>query len=109
LASKRPIPYAKRILHYCERHAIKVPIGFHSRSAYKFALIEVSVTPTKLIAVTWYLESQVVAYLQRATSEGRAFRVFDFKAGRELRYIGERKLQRLSGFAHRAPDEQSAV
>jgi len=51
---RHPIRYALRIERFCKVHGIDVPVGFSTRSAYKFALIDTTVEPNKLVAVTDY-------------------------------------------------------
>ena len=104
---KPPIPYAKRILHFCERSGIDVPAGFHTRSAYKFAVVDT--VSRKLVAATWSWEQQVIAFVERASQEGRSFQILDFKHGREMRYVGGSRLELGESFEHRAPSERSAV
>jgi hypothetical protein len=96
--NRRPIPYTQRILRYCSDNGIQVPAGFHLRSAEKFALIDISTHPNKLVAVTSYLENWVVNYLKSDHATGRTFRILDFKKGRELEYDGSKKLKLIGEF-----------
>jgi hypothetical protein len=95
---RRPIPYTQRILRYCGENGIEVPAGFHLRSAKKFALIDTSAQPNKLISVTSYLESWLVKYLKSDQATDRTFRILDFKKGRELEYDGSKKLKPIGEF-----------
>lgn len=107
VSHKPPTLYAKRILHFCDIHGIEVPVGFHTSSAYKFAVVDVAAK--KLVAVTWYIESQVIEYLERALPGARLFQVLDFKRGCEMQYAGGARLHRGASFDHRAPNERSAA
>lgn len=89
---KRTKSYYRRILAFCEEHAITVPTGFHSREAYNFAIVDVGGNPHSLVAVTWYLESWAVDYLNSKEAQRRTFRIFDFDKCRELKYDGGKKL-----------------
>ena len=102
---KRRKSYYRRILAFCEEQAISVPTGFHSRDAYNYALIDVGATPHALIAVTWYLESWVVDYLNSKLAHGRTFRILDFDKCQELRYEGGTKLVAVAKFnCHKEAD-----
>ena len=96
--SRRPVPYSQRILRYCRDNDVDVPAGFHLRNAEKFALVDLSAHPNKLIAVTDYLESWVIKYLTSDQAAGRTFRILDFKKGRELAYDGSKKLKPIGEF-----------
>lgn len=102
---KRFKSYYRRILAFCAEQAISVPTGFHSRDAYNYVLVDVSVTPHKLISVTWYLESWVVDYLNSELAQGRRFKIFDFDKCRELKYEGGKKLVAIGSFnCHKEAD-----
>ena len=102
---KRRKSYLRRILAFCEEHAISVPAGFHSRDAYNYALVDVGSTPHALIAVTWYLESWVVDYLNSELAQRRTFRILDFDKCRELKYEGGKKLVAIAQFnCHKEAD-----
>jgi hypothetical protein len=62
-------------------------------------------TPRTLVALTWYLESWVVDYMNSKLAQGRAFRIFDFDKGRELKYEGGKKLIAIAPFnCHKEAD-----
>jgi hypothetical protein len=90
---KRRVSYSARIIAFCTEHGVVVPSGFHSRSAYKIAVIDITAIPHKLIAATWYLPASVEAYLSSAGATGREFRILNFKTGRELQAGPNGKLQ----------------
>ena len=102
---KRRKSYYRRILAFCEEHAISVPCGFHTRDAYNYALIDVGQNPQALIAVTSYLESWVVDYLGSYLAQGRSFRIFDFDKCKELKYESGKKLVAVGAFnCHKEAD-----
>jgi hypothetical protein len=102
---KRRKSYYRRILAFCEEQTISVPSGFHTRDAFNYALIDVGQSPQALVAVTWYLESWVVDYLNSHLAKGRSFRIFDFDKCRELKYEGGKKLVAVGAFnGHKEAD-----
>jgi len=102
---KLNVPYSRRILAYCESNGVSVPPGFHVRSSEKFAIINVSSVPPRLVAVTSYLESDIIKFLTHPRNAGSIFRVLDFKSGHELKYAGGKRLARSSAFQHELPNE----
>ena len=95
---KRRKSYYRRILKFCEEQNISVPAGFHSRDSYNYAIVDVGVTPNALIALTWYLESWVIDFLQSRVNLGRNFRIFDFDKGKELKYESGKRLTVIAPF-----------
>jgi hypothetical protein len=102
---KLQAPYSRRILAYCENNGVSVPPGFHVRNAEKFAVINVSSVPPSLVAVTSYLESDIIKFLSHPRNTNLSFRVLDFKSGHELECIGGKHLARSSPFQHELPNE----
>jgi hypothetical protein len=98
-------PYTKRILAFCEKHNIAVPVGFHARNCYRFAIVDMTAVPNKLLAVTSYMESDVVRQLSSLHPEGHEYRILDFKRGRELTHVGEKNLTEIGSFEHELPNE----
>ena len=98
-------PYTKRILAFCERYEIAVPVGFHARHCYRFAIVDITERPNKLLAITSYQESGVIRQLTAPIHQGRAFRIFDFKRGRELAYLEGKRLTEIGRFEHELPNE----
>jgi len=102
---KLKAPYSRRILAYCESNGVSVPPGFQVRTAEKFAVINVSSVPPRLVAVTSYLESEIIEFLTHPRNASSVFRVLDFKSGHELRYVGGKHLVRAATFEHELPNE----
>lgn len=68
---------------YCNRLGIEIPAGFHRQPAARYALIDLSATPPKLIARTWFKPDGVIGYLAQQGRD-RQFRIVDFKDQVEL-------------------------
>jgi hypothetical protein len=102
-ANKLTPPYGKRIEAYCLTNGFDVPIGFHNRTSCKFAILDCS--SMKLVAVTYYLEADVIAYINSAQNAARQFRVLDFKRGRVLAHADGKKLLAVGVFNHKLPNE----
>ncbi|GHT93308.1 hypothetical protein FACS1894116_05040 [Betaproteobacteria bacterium] len=102
---KRRKSYYRRILAFCQEEVVAVPNGFHTRDAYNYAVLDIGGTPHSLIAVTWYLESWVIDYLNSRLAHGRTFRILDFDKCRELKYDGGKKLTIVGPFnCHKETD-----
>lgn len=102
---KRRKSYYRRILAFCAEQNIFVPTGFHTRDAYNYILIDCDCNPNKLIAVTWYLESWVIDYLNSNLAKGRNFKIYDFDKSWTLTYNGGKKLVRDQQFnCHKEAD-----
>ena len=80
-----------RIKAYCSRLGIEIPAGFHRQPAARYALIDLSVSPNKLIARTWFKHEGVINYLSQYGA-GRQFKVLDFKDQVELARSGTGEL-----------------
>jgi hypothetical protein len=102
-ANKLTPPYGKRIEAYCLANGISVPVGFHHRSSCKFAILDC--THKKLVAVTYFLEADVIAFLNAEQNVTKQFRVLDFKRGRELAHAGGKRLIAVGAFDHKLPNE----
>jgi hypothetical protein len=102
-ANKLTAPYGKRIEAYCLANGFSVPAGFHNRTSCKFAILDC--TSMKLVAVTYFLEADVIAFVSALQNAARKFRVLDFKRGRELAHVGGKKLIAVGVFDHKLPNE----
>lgn len=104
--SKLRIPYRLRILHYCERNAVVVPVGFDApKSSDRFAAIDVTTQPHVLVKRTTFMEREVIEFLQQPENAGRVFKILDFKRGIALAYQGGSKLVKVGSFDCRSPGE----
>ena len=86
-----PETFSQKIRAFCDSEGIEIPSGFHRHSASRYALIEVSVIPNKLIAKTWFKQEDVVYYLQQYGAD-RQFRILDFKDRIQLSLSKTQKL-----------------
>ena len=86
-----------RIKDYCTRLGVEIPPGFHRQPAARYALIDLSVNPNKLIARTWFKHDGVISYLSQHGA-GRPFRILDFKDKVELLPSGANELVPGDGF-----------
>jgi hypothetical protein len=75
-----------RIKDYCGRLGIEIPAGFHRQPAARYALVDLSATPPKLIARTWFKHDGVISYLSQYGGD-RKFRILDFKDRVELQLL----------------------
>ncbi|STZ77126.1 hypothetical protein [Bergeriella denitrificans] len=76
-------PYQARIAAYCQAQGIDIPAGFYRHAASRYAAVNYSCTPPKLLAVTWFKLEDARYYLNKF-SDGRVLRIFDFKDGCHL-------------------------
>ena len=102
-ANKLTPAYGKRIEAYCLANGISVPVGFHHRSTCKFAILDIA--QKKLVALTYYLEADVISFLSAEQNIGKQFRVLDFKRGRELAHVGGKRLVAVGTFDHKLLNE----
>jgi|CXWL01.1.fsa_nt_gi hypothetical protein len=79
--------YSKRIRDYCECNGIDVPSGFRRHPASRYAVVDTSKVPPRLIATTWFKHADLLYYLQRHP-EPESLRLLDFKDGQELALRG---------------------
>jgi len=98
--------YRDVIEEYCEGNGIAIPVGFHRRSANRYAVIEIDKSPPKLVARTWFAMADVVYHITSTMKEAESpdeiavrIRILDFKEGVELRYTGGSRLKRGDSFA----------
>ena len=82
---------SSRIKAYCERSNIDIPPGFQRQPAARYALVDLSVRPHKLIARTWFKPDGVIAYLTQHGG-GRSFRILDFREQVEFRLSEDNEL-----------------
>jgi len=82
-----------RIKAFCERSNIDIPPGFQRQPAARYALIDLSLNPHKLIARTWFKPDGVIAYLAQHGG-GRSFLILDFREQVELRLSEDNDLVR---------------
>jgi hypothetical protein len=92
-----PEKYKDRIEVYCKQAGIEIPIGFYRHSASRYAVIDLELTPPKLVAKTWFKQEDAVYYLVNL-SAGRKTRVLDFKERCELVFNGKSTLERGNAF-----------
>ena len=104
-ANRFRLPYSKRIIAYCETNGIAIPVGFHARHTYRFAVVDTGASPPKLLAVTSCMERDVIAQLTAKRNRGKSFRIFDFKCGRELAYAEGKYLTEIGRFSCELPNE----
>lgn len=81
--------YSEKVLRYCESQGIEVPLGFKRHPAKRYVAIDLSLSPPKLVATSWFKQEDMVYYLQNLAA-GKPHRLLDFKEGRELVLKGER-------------------
>ncbi len=84
----------KKIKAYCEKHGVQIPAGFERhRSASRYAIIRLDVTPPKLIALTWFTQADVIHHIESVLLQelgddlNAMLKILDFKEGRRLRYV----------------------
>ena len=94
---KMPETFSQKIEAFCVAEGIEIPSGFFRHSASRYALIEVSVTPSKLIAKTWFNQEDVVYYLQHH-GVARQFRILDFKDRVQFSFSSTQRLVRGNVF-----------
>lgn len=93
--------YEQLIKEYCASAGVAVPSGFGRNSPGPFAVIRVDQKPPKLVAKTWSKFGDVIYYLENllgpeiGESTLCTVRILDFKARRELRYVGKTRLQEV--------------
>ena len=104
-AGKLRHPYTQRIIRYCESRGIAVPRAFNMRSAYRFAIINLSESPLKLFPITDWDERWIIGFLDHPSRKDLVFQVLDFKHGFEMRHVGVKKLERGERFDHEVPGE----
>ena len=92
-----PETFSQKIRVFCDSERIEIPSGFHRHSASRYALIETSVSPNKLIAKTWFNQEDVINYLQQYGAD-RQFRILDFKERVEFILSPTQKLARGNVF-----------
>jgi hypothetical protein len=78
-----PDNFTDRLERYCAAAGIEIPVGFNRRSARRYAVIDLSATPPKLIATTWFKQEDLLHCL-RTYATNRAVRILDLKARQEL-------------------------
>ena len=89
--------FSSKIKHYWTQAGVDVPTGFHRHSASRYALIDLAVSPNKLIDKTWLTQDDLLNYISHY-GDGRPFRILDFKDRIELRLAGDQKLSRGDAF-----------
>jgi len=82
-------PYRNRIEQYCTVLGIAVPSAFGRNSPGRYAAIDLSQAPPKLIARTWHKQEDVAHYLEHY-AEGREIRILDFREREELLFREQR-------------------
>ena len=103
-------PYRQRITAYCAREGIVVPPGFdRSKGSDRLVLIDMTSEPPTLVSRSTYLESSVIAFLDRAENAHRRFRILDFKRGCELQRSEGKRLKRGAAFDVKADGELSSL
>ena len=84
--------YTNLIRDFCTAKGIDIPVGFGRHAANRYAAIDHSTEPAKLIARTWFTMVDVVYFL-RSNADCR-FTIIDFKDGIELIDTGGKRLKR---------------
>ena len=87
---------ASKVLRYCDREGITVPIGFKRHPSSRYVIIELTDSP-KLVARTWFNQKDVVYYLNNLADEVPR-RILDFKENEELVFDGGTRLKRVGEF-----------
>jgi hypothetical protein len=88
--------YMSRISEYCIANRIYIPAGFKG-GAQRYAAIDLSANPPKLVAATWFKHADVI-YFIRHFGNGREFRLLDFKEKVELHLEDDSRLRRGHAF-----------
>ena len=68
-----PESYSKRIRNYCERSGIDVLPGFNRHPASRYAAVDTSKVPPRLIATTWFKQADLLYYVQRHPEPGSEY------------------------------------
>ena len=76
-----------KIEAFCAEAGYVIPSGFWRHPAGRYAVIDLSQSPPKLVAKTWQKQEDLVYYLN-SLSEERPMRILDFKERRELTKLG---------------------
>jgi len=92
-----PERYTDKIKEYCEQTGIEIPAGFYRHPANRYAAVDISASPPRLIAKTWFKQEDVVYYATHLAQNVK-LRFLDFKERQELRYSNDGKLVRESEF-----------
>lgn len=106
VAFDRKETYETRIRRYCEANSITIPeaLGHNARAPVgRYAVVDLSKTPSRLVALTFGSSSDLIGYLDRtdvdwAQTKNPSLRILDFKKGRELRHVGGWRLRHGSSF-----------
>jgi hypothetical protein len=97
--------YRRLINDYCARHEISIPPGFAQGTPQRYVIIRTHLTPSKLIARTWFNMADVIHYIEHfmipelGDSLSQSIRILDFKDGEELAYTGGKRLDRVATFS----------
>ncbi len=88
----------KKIRAYCEAQGIFIPAGFDRHSASRYAIIRRDLDPPKLVAKTWFNQTDVIYYVERTLQDeitgdiNGSVDILDFKEERKLAYTETGKL-----------------
>ena len=84
--------YSEKVLRYCEAQGVEVPLGFKRHPAKRYVAIDLSQTPPKLVATSWFKQEDMVYYLVNL-APGKPHKLLDFKEGRVLALQGDSRLE----------------
>jgi hypothetical protein len=89
--------FTDRIKEYCESSGVEIPAGFYRHPASRYVVIDMEVTPPKLVAKTWFNQEDVMYYLLNLASD-KVVRILDFKDRQELTVENSKTLKRGASF-----------
>ena len=95
--------YKSRIVRYCESNSVIVPPLFGRRGVSRYAVVDLSCSPPKLVALTFDAIESLVTYLDRTEIDWKRdtdppMRILDFESGRQLHHLGGWELYDGSSF-----------
>ena len=108
-----PRKYERLIGDYCAREGIAVPPGFARLTPSRYVIIRTHVSPSKIIAKTWFKTADVLYYIEHflipelGEALPQSIRILDFQEGEELTYRGGQRLDRVSSFSITNEPEQA--
>lgn len=74
---------SEKVLRYCEAQGIEVPIGFRRHPAKRYIAIDLSQSPPKLVATSWFKQEDMAYYLVNL-APGKPHKLLDFQEGQVL-------------------------
>lgn len=80
--------YRHHIEHFCQARGIDIPSSFYRLSTSRYAAIDESTVPSRLVAKTWFNKESLSYYLS-GLARPDTLRAFDFHEGYEMLFDGE--------------------